>query len=83
MESLATTPKASHIEIQIFWAKFKKHISELEMKLQHETLSEVRVQCAIEVKVATSGLPTGVAECGILLDESVGVWTYVQNDPMV
>lgn len=38
---------------------------------------------ATEVKVATNSVASAVEKCGTLLDEAMGVWNSVQNDPVV
>lgn len=64
-------------------AEFEHQIVDLHLKSQPETPPEVRSKRVDEVKQGTKSIVVAVTQCGQRLEEAMGVWTSVQNDPMV
>lgn len=57
------------------------NINKLQMKLQPTTPKEVQEQGEADLKVAMVEISTTVVDCGKLLDESLHIWTLLQEDP--
>ena len=63
--------------------KYEMQIIELQMKLQPTMPLEVRKQREINLKSVMASISATLEDCGKLLDESMQIWTLLQEDQNV
>lgn len=75
--------KESNKKIADVYFEYEIKISVLQMKLQLAMPLEVHGQREIDLKIVVTSISETLVECGKLLDETLQIWTSLQEGPNV